>query len=178
VLALLSSLINAPAGELAEALAAGDDASCCCLREWLARVPDPRSVMGRWHPLEYVLALAACAFTAAGHDSPTAIAEWATECCQATLAVLGGRPDPWTRRIRPPSARTFARVFTGTDAGAFNAAVYGWLAAVPASPPAALPPVTRHEREQRRAARAEPGPPGRTGPGRHGRQNGPRRRPP
>jgi hypothetical protein len=62
---------------------------------------------------------------------------------------------------RPPSARTFTRVFTGTDAEAFNAAVYGWLAAVPASSPAALPPVTRHEREQRRAARAEPGPPGR-----------------
>ena len=141
-------------------LAAGDDASRCCLREWVTRVPDPRSVTGRWHPLEYVLALAVCAFTAAWHDSPTAIAEWAAGCCQATLAVLGGRQDPWTRRIRPPSARTFGRVFTGLDAGAFNAALYGWLAAMPASPPAAVPPVTRHEREQRRAARARPGPPG------------------
>ena len=126
--ALLSSLINAPPGDLAGVLAAGDDASRCCLREWVARVPDPRSVTGRWHPLEYVLALAVCAFTAAGHDSPTAIAEWAAGCCQATLAVLGGRQDPWTRRIRPPSARTFGRVFTGLDAGAFNAALYGWLA--------------------------------------------------
>jgi hypothetical protein len=110
--ALLSSLINAPPGDLAEVLAAGDDASRCCLREWVARVPDPRSVTGRWHPLEYVLALAVCAFTAAWHDSPTAIAEWAAGCCQATLAVLGGRQDPWTQRIRPPSARTFGRVFT------------------------------------------------------------------
>ena len=158
--ALLSSLIDAPAGDQAGLLAAGDDTARCCLREWLARVPDPRSVMGRWHPLEYVLALAICAFTAAGHDSPTAIAEWAAGCDQATLAVLGGRPDPWARRIRPPSARTFARVFTGIDAEAFNAALYGWLAAVPTSPPAGLPPVTRHEREQRRAARAKPGPPG------------------
>ena len=41
-----------------------------CLREWLALVPDPRSPLGRWHPLEFVLALAVCAFTAAGHDSP------------------------------------------------------------------------------------------------------------
>jgi hypothetical protein len=73
--ALLSSLINAPPGDLAGVLAAGDDASRCCLREWVARVPDPRSVTGRWHPLEYVLALAVCAFTTAGHDSPTAIAE-------------------------------------------------------------------------------------------------------
>ena len=128
VLPLLSSLINAPPGDLAGVLAAGEDASRCCLREWVARVPDPRSVTGRWHPLEYVLALAVSAFTAAGHDSPTAIAEWAAGCCQATLAVLGGRHDPWTRRIRPPSARTFGRVFTGLDAEAFNAALYGWLA--------------------------------------------------
>jgi len=126
--ALLSSLIKAPAGDLAGALAASDDRSRACLREWQAPVPDHRSVMGRWHPLEFVLALAICAFTAAGHDSPTAIAEWAAGCCQATLAVLGGRQDPWTRRIRPPSARTFGRVFTGLDAEAFNADLYGWLA--------------------------------------------------
>lgn len=96
--------------------------------------------MGRWHPLEYVLALPVCAFTAAGHDSPTAIAEWAAGCCQATLTVLGGRPDPWTRRIRPPSARTFARVFTGIDAEAFNTAMYDWLAAMPAISPLLLRP--------------------------------------
>lgn len=82
-------------------------------------------------------------------------------CMQETLAVLGGRRDPWTR-IRPPSARTFARVFERINAEAFNAALYGYLAALPASPPGALPAVTRHEREQRRAARAavSPGLPG------------------
>ena len=157
---LLSSLIDVPAGELAGVLAA--DESRCCLREWLARVPDPRSRLGRWHPLEFVLALAICAFTAAGHDSPAAVAEWAAGCAQDTLAGLGGRRDPWTRRIRPPSARTFSRVFGHAGAAAFNAALYGYLAAVPASPPDALPAVTRHEREQRRAsaATARPGPPG------------------
>jgi hypothetical protein len=157
---LLSSLIEVPAGELAGVLAA--DESRCCLREWLARVPDPRSRLGRWHPLEFVLALAICAFTAAGHDSPAAVAEWAAGCAQDTLAGLGGRRDPWTRRIRPPSARTFSRVFGHAGAAAFNAALYGYLAAVPASPPDALPAVTRHEREQRRAsaATARPGPPG------------------
>ena len=109
-----------------------------------------------------MLALAICAFTAAGHDSPAAVAEWAAGCAQDTLAALGGRRDPWTRRIRPPSARTFSRVFGHVDAAAFNAALYGYLAAVPASPPDALPAVTRHEREQRRAAAAtaRPGPPG------------------
>jgi predicted transposase YbfD/YdcC len=109
-----------------------------------------------------VPALAICAFTAAGHDSPAAIAELATGCCQTTLAILSGRRDPWTRRIRPPGTRTFSRVFARIDAEAFNAALCGYLAAMPASPPDALPAVTRHEREQRRAARAaaSPGLPG------------------
>jgi len=153
---LLSSLIDVPAGVLAA------DESRCCLREWLARVPDPRSPLGRWHPLEYVLALAICSFTAAGHDSPAAVAEWAAGCAQDTLAVLGGRRDPWTRWIRSPSVRTFSRVFKDIDAEAFNAALYGYLSALPASPPGALPAVTRHEREQRRAAAAaaRPGLPG------------------
>jgi predicted transposase YbfD/YdcC len=154
----LSFLIDVPAGELAGVLAA--DESRCCLRQWLANVPDPRSRLGRWHPLEFVLALAICAFTAAGHDSPAAAAEWAAGCSQHTLAVLGGRRDPWAQRIRAPSARTFARVFTGLDAEAFNAALYGYLGSLPASPVGALPAVTRHEREQRRAARARPDPPG------------------
>jgi predicted transposase YbfD/YdcC len=157
---LLSSLIDVPAGELAGVLAA--DESRCCLREWLARVPDPRSRPGRWHPLKFVLALAICAFTAAGHDSPTAVGEWAAGCSPDTLAALGGRRDPWTGRIRPPSARTFCRVFGHIHAEAFNAALYGYLAARPVGPPSALPAVTRHEREQRRAAAAaaRPGPPG------------------
>jgi len=88
---LLSSLIDVPAGELAGVLAA--DESRGCLREWLARVPDPRPWLGRWHPLEYVLTLTICAFIAAGHDSPAAVAEWVAGCSQDTLAVLGGRRD-------------------------------------------------------------------------------------
>ncbi len=48
---LLSSLIDAPAEELAGALAA--DESRCCLRDWLALVPDPRSRLGRWHSIWY-----------------------------------------------------------------------------------------------------------------------------
>jgi hypothetical protein len=109
--ALLPSLIKAPAGDLGGAIAAGGDSSLACLREWLAQVPDHRSVMGRWHPLEFVLALAICAFTAAGHDSPTAAAEWAAGCSQHTLAVLGGRRDhgcsgSWRRA--PAPSRVFS----------------------------------------------------------------------
>ncbi len=155
---LLSSLTDVPAVKLAAAL--GADESRCCLREWLARVPDPRSRLGRWHPLVFVLAVAVCAFTAAGHDSPEAIAEWAACCSQQTMAALGGRRDPWTGRIRPPSVRTFSRIFARIDAEAFNAAVYGYLAALPPRPAQELPALTRHEREQRRAARLRPELPG------------------
>ena len=151
--ALLSSLINVPSGELSAVLAA-DSAPRPCLREWLARVPDPRSPLGRWHPLEFVLALAVCAFTAAGHDSPSAVADWAAGCSQETLALLGGRRDPWAGLIRPPCERTFRRVFCKVDAGALNSALYSCLAALPSGPPVAFPAVTRHEREQRRAAAA------------------------
>jgi hypothetical protein len=70
----------------------------------------------------FVLAVAVCAFTAAGHDSPAAIAEWATGCSQPTLAALDERRDPWAGRIRPPGARTFSRVYGGIDAEAFNVA--------------------------------------------------------
>ena len=73
--ASLSSLITVPAHAVSAALSAGGRESRLCLRQWLLRVPDPRKRAGRWHPLEFVLALAVCAFTAAGHDSPTAIAE-------------------------------------------------------------------------------------------------------
>jgi predicted transposase YbfD/YdcC len=157
--ALLSSLIDVPADELSGVLAA-DGVPCPCLGEWLGQVPDPRSPLGRWHPLVYVLGLAICAFTAAGHESPVAIAEWAAACSQATLAAVGGRRDPWSGRVRPPSVRTFSRVFARIDAEAFNAAVHAYLDALDGVPAGPLPQITVREREQRRAAKAGPAPAG------------------
>ncbi len=121
-------------------------------------VPDPRKRAGRWHPLEFVLALAVCAFTAAGHDSASAVAEWAAGCPQDALLILGGRPDPLTGRVWPPSARTFGRVLGRIDADAFNQALYGYLEIMPPAAADELPEVTRREREQRRAAAAARGP--------------------
>ena len=150
---LLSSLIDVRSGELAAVLSAGD-VPRRCLRDWLAQVPDPRSPLGRWHRLEFVLALAVCAFTAAGHDSPVAIAEWAAGCSRQALLILGGRADPLARTVRAPSVRTFSRVLGKIDADALNHALYGFLEETPAAAPGTLPEVTRHEREQRRAAKA------------------------
>ena len=160
--ASLSSLITVPAHAVSAALSAGGRESRLCLRQWLLRVPDPRKRAGRWHPLEFVLALAVCAFTAAGHDSPTAIAEWAAGCPREALLILGGRPDPLTGRVWPPSTRTFRRVFAKINADALNQALYGFLEVMEPAAPEELPEVTRHEREQRRAAAAarEPAVPG------------------
>ena len=156
--ASLSSLITVPVRDLSAALAAGAE-SRRCLRKWLLLVPDPRKRAGRWHPLEFVLALAVCAFTAAGHDSPAAIAEWAAGCPRQTLLILGGRPDPLTGHVRPPSARSFGRILGKINADAFNRALYDYLEAMPAG---GLPSAARREREQRRAAAAarEPAVPG------------------
>lgn len=148
--AVLSSLIDVPRDGLSAALAVGP--SRLCLRERLLLVPDPRKRAGRWHPLEFVLALAVCAFTAAGHDSPTAIAEWAACCSRESLLLLGGRPDPLTGRVRPPSTRTFRRVLARIDADALNQALYAFLEVMPPAAAGELPEITRHEREQRRAA--------------------------
>jgi predicted transposase YbfD/YdcC len=158
---LLSSLIDVPPGDLSGASAA-DDAARGRLRAWLSRVPDPRSRLGRWHPLEFVLAVTVCAYTAAGHECAQAVAEWAAGCSQQTLATLGGRRELLAWRIRPPGARTIARVLEKIDAEAFNAALYGYLASLRPDTAGDLPEVTRHEREQRRAAAAarEPGVPG------------------
>jgi hypothetical protein len=130
--ALLSSLVDVRRDELSAVLSA--DGRCRpCLRGWLARVPDPRSPLGRWHSLEFVFGLAVCAFTSAGHDSPSTIADWAAGCCQETLAVLGGRRDPWTGKVRPPCERTFRRVFTGIGEAAPIAATPGPAIPVSAS---------------------------------------------
>jgi hypothetical protein len=144
--ALLSSLIAVSRDDLSAALAR-EEPSCPCLREWLARVPDPRRPKGRWHPLEFVLALAVCAFTAAGHDSPQAIADWAAGCSQETLRALGGRRDPLAGQVRPPCERTFRRVFTRADDWAVNDAVHGYLAAVPQAS-RAQPTRGRHDAAQ------------------------------
>jgi hypothetical protein len=54
----------------------------------LERVTDPRSELGRVYPLSCLLAIAVCAFTAAGHDRLTAVGQWIKRAGQADLARL------------------------------------------------------------------------------------------
>jgi hypothetical protein len=100
----------------------GDDAACCGLREWLARVPGHRSPLGRRHPPEYVLALAICAFTTAAcmRDlgckvgvKPSAIRTSGLEA-HACCMTAGMRAGEW-RGLHRVGARANALVATGQD---------------------------------------------------------------
>jgi hypothetical protein len=66
----------------------------------LEALPDPRSPRGQIYPLACLIAIALCAFTAAGNDRLTAVGQWIKRASQADLARLrapvgpDGRPVP------------------------------------------------------------------------------------
>ena len=78
----------------------------------LAKVADPRHRRGIRHRLAVILALAVCAVLA-GARSFTAIAEWAADAEEDTLARLGVSGQV-------PSESTFRRTLQRLDADAFD----------------------------------------------------------
>jgi hypothetical protein len=54
----------------------------------LDELPDPRSPRGRIYPLACLIAIALCAFTAAGNDRLTAVGQWIKRASQQDLARL------------------------------------------------------------------------------------------
>src|SRR5579864_8091321 len=52
----------------------------------LEALPDPRSPQGRIYPLACLIAVAVCAFTAAGNDRFTAVGQWIRRAGQDDLA--------------------------------------------------------------------------------------------
>jgi hypothetical protein len=114
-----SSPTDAAIGHLA-ALAqslAGDGAD---LPTVLGAIADPRYRRGIRHRLPAILGLAVCAVLA-GARSFTAIAEWAADAEEATLAALGV-----TGAV--PSESTFRRTLQNLDADALDAAAGAWAA--------------------------------------------------
>jgi Immunity protein 21/DDE_Tnp_1-associated len=97
------------------------------LLERLGALRDPRSRHGRRHALGGLLAIAAAAVLA-GARSYTAIAEFAGEVPQATLARLGIFRRPYSNWYVTPSERTLRRVLQQVDAGELDRVVGGWLA--------------------------------------------------
>ena len=86
----------------------------------LARAADPRHRRGIRYRLAVILALAVCAVLA-GARSFTAIAEWAGDAGEETLARLGVRGPV-------PSESTFRRTLQRLDADAFDELAGRWAA--------------------------------------------------
>jgi hypothetical protein len=92
------------------------------LFEILVGVPDPRKRRGVRHKVQSLLATAICAVLA-GARSFTALGEWAAEQSKETLQRLG------SKRGKPPSERTYRRLFDSIDVADLDRRTGNWIAA-------------------------------------------------
>ena len=91
----------------------------------LEALPDPRSPRGRIYPLACLVAIAVCAFTAAGNDRFTAVGQWIKRAGQADLARLRAPWDPIAGRYRAPDEKTIRIVLDRLDPRALARALLG-----------------------------------------------------
>jgi predicted transposase YbfD/YdcC len=91
----------------------------------LEALPDPRSPQGRIYPLACLIAIAVCAFTAAGNDRFTAVGQWIRRASQADLARLRAPWDPIAGRYRAPDEKTIRVVLDRLDPRALARALLG-----------------------------------------------------
>jgi predicted transposase YbfD/YdcC len=91
----------------------------------LEALPDPRSPRGRIYPLACLIAIAVCAFTAAGNDRFTAVGQWVKRAGQADLARLRAPWDPMAGRYRAPDEKTIRVVLDRLDPRALARALLG-----------------------------------------------------
>jgi predicted transposase YbfD/YdcC len=91
----------------------------------LEALPDPRSPQGRIYPLACLVAIAVCAFTAAGNDRLTAVGQWIKRAGQADLARLRVPWDPMAGRYRAPDEKTIRVVLDRLDPRALAGALLG-----------------------------------------------------
>ena len=94
-------------------------------RQRLEALPDPRSPQGRIYPLACLIAIAVCAFTAAGNDRSTAIGQWIKRAGQADLARLRAVWDPLTGPYRAPDEKTIRMVLDRLDPRVLTRALLG-----------------------------------------------------
>jgi predicted transposase YbfD/YdcC len=102
----------------------GDDLAAGAWQR-LEALPDPRSPRGRVYPLACLVAIALCAFTAAGNDRLTAVGQWVRRAGQADLARLRAPWDPMTGRYRAPDEKTIRVVLDRLDPRALARALLG-----------------------------------------------------
>ena len=119
----------------ARVVESGPDGEDLAAGAWqrLEALPDPRSPQGRIYPLACLIAIAVCAFTAAGNDRLTAVGQWTRRASQADLARLRAPWDPVAGRYRAPDEKTIRVVLDRLDPRALTRALLG-----PRPPPARL----------------------------------------
>ncbi len=91
----------------------------------LEELPDPRSPRGRIYPLACLVAVALCAFTAAGNDRLTAVGQWISRASQQDLARLRAPWDPMAGRYRAPDEKTIRVLPDRLDPRALARALLG-----------------------------------------------------
>src|SRR4029077_4790407 len=91
----------------------------------LAELPDPRSPQGRIYPLACLVAVALCAFTAAGNDRLTAVGQWISRASQQDLARLRAPWDPMAGRYGAPDEKTIRVLLDRLDPRALARALPG-----------------------------------------------------
>ena len=111
----------------ARVVESGADGANLATSTWqrLEALPDPRSPQGRIYPLACLIAIAVCAFTAAGNDRLTAVGQWTRRASQADLARLRAPWDPVTGRYRVPDEKTIRVVLDKLDPRALTGALLG-----------------------------------------------------
>ena len=111
----------------ARVVESGPDGESLAAGVWqrLEALPDPRSPQGRIYPLACLVAVAVCAFTAAGNDRFTAVGQWIKRAGQADLARLRAPWDPVAGRYRAPDEKTIRVVLDRLDPRALTRALLG-----------------------------------------------------
>jgi predicted transposase YbfD/YdcC len=111
----------------ARAVESGPDGQNLAPGTWqgLEALPDPRSPQGRIYPLACLIAIALCAFTAAGNDRFTAVGQWIKRAGQEELARLHAPWDPIAGRYRAPDEKTIRVVLDRLDPRALTRALLG-----------------------------------------------------
>jgi predicted transposase YbfD/YdcC len=120
--------------------------------ERLEALPDPRSPQGRIYPLACLVAIAVCAFTAAGNGRLTAVGQWIRRADQADLARLRAPWDPAAGRYRAPDEKTIRVVLDRLDPRALTRALLGPRPRRPAPAGGQAPPGSVRGCHARRAA--------------------------
>jgi predicted transposase YbfD/YdcC len=140
----------------ARAVESGPDGENLAAGAWqrLEALPDPRSPQGRIYPLACLIAIALCAFTAAGNDRFTAVGQWIKRAGQADLARLHAPWDPIAGRYRAPDEKTIRVVLDRLDPRALTRALLGPRPGGRQSSSGPAPASVRGYRARRAAQRA------------------------